>query len=176
MKTFAILTLLIISIIIYYSVTAIQEDKEKIEQNKIKESKIKRIQKEKIAKEKDMDSKDSEIKKFTNNINTYHSVDSKKDFIALTDLKYGHSVYDEAKTSIKSNSKTFDKITKALQDISGQKHIVLNTKISSLLKSKEATERFKKLLSNDFGLSDELIEKNLKQNYYVWDWVKSLSR
>ena len=52
--------------------------------------------------------------------------------------------------------------------------ILLNTKMSKLLKSKSQIENFSNELERTFNLPKEIIKKGLNENIIVWDWINSI--
>ena len=78
---------------------------------------------------------------------------------------YDQIVFHQLKTILKQSSATYN----------AKKRIVLNSPISSILTSQNAREKFKIALSTNFGLDDETIRQEFKQNRTVWDWVVFLS-
>ncbi len=72
------------------------------------------------------------------------------------------------------------KILKALLLEASQKspssqNIVLNSSISSILKSKQEKNRFFHLISQNFKLPVEVVEELSYNNGYVWDWILELT-
>ena len=53
--------------------------------------------------------------------------------------------------------------------------ILLNTKMSKLLKSKSQIENFSNELEKIFNLPKEIIKKGLNENIIVWDWVNDIN-
>ncbi len=108
-----------------------------------------------------------------------------KEYLSLDDLRhnrtqFNHNNKQESHNSQQSyNQMIFEQLKKILQQSSStyyaKKHIVLNSYISSILPSQSAKEKFKALLSSDFGLDDESINQEMKHNRTVWDWVIFLS-
>ncbi len=72
------------------------------------------------------------------------------------------------------------KILKALllessqRDLSS-KNIVLNSSISSILRSKQEKDRFFQLISQKFGMPIEVVEELSYSNGYIWDWIRELT-
>lgn len=112
------------------------------------------------------------------------NIQTDKEYLTLDDLKnkdfkstkpskkekvsqksYNQMVFHQLKTILQQSSSTYY----------AKKHIVLNSRISSILTSQNAREKFKISLATDFGLDDETIRQELKQNRTVWDWVVFLS-
>ncbi len=107
-----------------------------------------------------------------------------KEYLTLDDLRSGkfqhHKMLTKKVISEKSyNQMIFQQLKTILQQASStyysKRHIVLNSRISSILTSQNARERFKASLSSDFGLDTETIDKELKTQRTVWDWVMFLS-
>ena len=108
-----------------------------------------------------------------------------REFLTLNDLKSGnHPVNQKAlveKVLIQKsfNQEIFIQLKLLLQKSSStyyaKKHIVLNSPISAILTSQDAKEKFKTFLSSDFGLDEQTIELQFKNNRRVWDWVMFLS-
>lgn len=113
-----------------------------------------------------------------------NSIQTDKVYLTLDDLKnkkFKSTGTDKDKqVSQKSyNQMIFQRLKTLLQQASStyyaKKHIVLNSRISSILTSQNARDKFKTALATDFGLDDETIEQELKRNRTVWDWVTFLS-
>ncbi len=114
---------------------------------------------------------------------TKERVQSHKEFLTLDDLRTvkKEPLQKEKKVVLNHhfNREVFEQLKRILQQSSStyyaKKSIVLNSHISLLLPSLEAKEKFKNLLSSDFGLDRESIEQNFRKNRTVWDWVLFLS-
>ncbi len=111
-------------------------------------------------------------------------IQTNKEYITLDDLRGGNfkqsNIVTEKVMSEKSyNQMVFQRLKTILQQASStyysKRHIVLNSRISSILTSQNAREKFKASLSTDFGLDNETIEKELRRKRTVWDWVMFLS-
>ncbi len=111
-------------------------------------------------------------------------IQTDKEFLTLNDLRGGNlqrnTKHTKKMLSQKSyNQMVFQQLKMILQKASStyysKRHIVLNSPISSLLTSQNAREKFKVSLATDFGLDNETIENELKNNRTVWDWVIFLS-
>jgi len=78
---------------------------------------------------------------------------------------FNQEVFAQLKTILQQSSSTYY----------AKKHIVLNSRISSILHNTQARERFIALLSSDFGLDEETLRSELSRLPLVWDWVRFLA-
>ena len=106
---------------------------------------------------------------------------STKDYMTLDDLravKKNDEEIEKVKT-LNFNQEVFEQVKKILQQSSStyyaKKHIVLNTRITSVLTSNQARTKFINLMASDFGLDEEMIREQLKNHLIVWDWVSFLA-
>ena len=107
---------------------------------------------------------------------------SSREYMTLNDLKtanYEAEIKEEKVKHTTYNEHVFNHLKLILQQSSStyyaKKHIVLNSRISSILNSNAARSKFRDLISADFGLDYETIDDNLRKNRLVWDWVTFLS-
>ncbi len=92
------------------------------------------------------------------------------------------SVYKSFKTQYdqidqKLNPIPKDQIFLTLQKLltnDSNQTVLLNTKMSKLLKSKSQIENFSNKLEKTFNLPQEIIKKGLNENIIVWDWVNDI--
>jgi len=107
---------------------------------------------------------------------------SSREYMTLNDLRTANyeSEIKEEKTKTKTfNEHVFNHLKLILQQSSStyysKRHIVLNSRISSILNSNASRAKFRDLISADFGLDYETIDDNLRKHRLVWDWVTFLS-
>jgi hypothetical protein len=106
---------------------------------------------------------------------------SKRDYMTLDDLRKEHKNIEDKnqKKTLNFNQEVFEQLKKILQQSSStyyaKKGIVLNSRISFLLPSQRAKDRFVTLLASDFGIDEEMAREQFKNHLIVWDWVSFLS-
>ena len=107
---------------------------------------------------------------------------SSREYMTLNDLRtanYEAEIKEEKTTTKTFNEHIFNHFKLILQQSSSahyaKKHIVLNSRISSIINSNESRAKFRDLISADFGLDYETIDDNLRKHRLVWDWVTFLS-
>ncbi|HIP02861.1 MAG TPA: hypothetical protein EYG75_05040 [Campylobacterales bacterium] len=91
-------------------------------------------------------------------------------------IKEETTIQNEAPIAIPEDQ-TFDTIKNILKEVSGKEYapeITLNTRINSYLYTVDAKKKFKQSIASSFNLSYDEVEKGLKDNKLVWDWVNQL--
>ncbi len=88
-------------------------------------------------------------------------------------IKNKKNIYNKDQKRVFQTLKTL-LIRASQRDISSQ-NIVLNSSISSILRSKRERDEFLELISQNFGISIEVVEELSYTNGYLWDWIRELS-
>jgi hypothetical protein len=102
-----------------------------------------------------------------------------KEYLSLDDIKHKMPKKEVLPMSRTFNYEVFLQVKKILQQSSStyysKKHIVLNSNIISILNTQTSRDKFKSYLATDFGLDDETIDEQMRENRTVWDWVVFLA-
>jgi len=85
--------------------------------------------------------------------------------------------FDSLETPSIPESMTFDTFSTILCQINPYypKHaITLNLPLSSVIRTEEEKEAFRKKMQNDFHLPAKEIDQMMQQNKLIWDWINRL--
>ncbi len=102
----------------------------------------------------------------------------KKDYTISENLR-DSIVYQEDTPKPISEHIAFDTLVEIILQIRPtypKESITLNTPMNSLLIKDEDKERFKEKIGNNFKLQNGELEKLMKKNRLLWDWVNTLRR